>query len=65
MHKGVAVVLWVGHRSCNREVPRSISGGLRWCQEGHQTSNAPVPCYAVEKFEGAGSKQSGDKDGFL
>ena len=41
--EGVAVVQWVGHGSFNREVPCSIPGGLRWCQEGHPTSNAPVP----------------------
>ena len=40
---GLAVVQWVGHGSFNREVPCSIPGGLRWCQEGHPTSNAPVP----------------------
>ena len=41
--KGVAMVQWVGHESFKREVPCSIPGGLRWCQEGHPTSNAPVP----------------------
>ena len=40
---GVAVVQWVGHGSFKREVPCSIPGGLQWCQEGHPTSNAPVP----------------------
>ena len=40
---GVAVVQWAGHGSFKREVLCSIPDGLWWCQEGHPTSNAPVP----------------------
>ena len=41
--EGVAVVQWVGHGSFKREVPCLIPGETWWCQEGHPTSNAPVP----------------------
>ena len=42
-YKGVAVVQWVGHMSVIREVLCLIHGESQWCQEGHPTSNAPVP----------------------
>ena len=42
-YKGVAVVQWVGHMSLIREVLSLIHGESQWCQEGHPTSNAPVP----------------------
>ena len=41
--QGVAVMQWLGHGSFNQEVPCSVPCGLRLCQEGHPTSNAPVP----------------------
>ena len=38
-----AVVQWVGHGYFKLEVLSWITGGERWCQEGHPTSNAPEP----------------------
>ena len=43
LRSGWAVVRWIGHGSFKQNLPCSIPGGLRWCQEGHTTSNAPVP----------------------
>ena len=36
------MVQWVRHGAYKQEVLCSIPGGLRWCQEGRPTSNAPV-----------------------